>query len=278
MAKTLFNLTYELARLLGVMEEGTATGGSTTTIADTVERTEADDYWNGGTAWITYDAGGAGAAPEGEYSFITDFANTGGVVSLRSTLTAAVASGDGYAVARPRYPFDILRQKINEAIQNIGMIEITDISTITIASGQTEYALPSGFHSMLEVWIQGQNDSNDNQWMPVTNYVIEKEATGSGKTLILPQYTTGLLVKLVYLGYHSNLRISTDKLDESIHINRVLHNAAVGCLLWRLAKVGNADDTIKDLLNFHQGLAQRADEMFPIVRTRRKAKTANILL
>ena len=114
MTITLFDLTKDLARLLGTLYEGVATGGSTTTIADTVERLEDDDYWNGGTAWITYDAAGAGAAPQGEYSSISDFAQTGGIVTLRSTLTGAVASGDRYAVATSRYPLHILIQKINQ--------------------------------------------------------------------------------------------------------------------------------------------------------------------
>ena len=47
---------------------------------------------NGGTAWVIYDGGAAGAAPENEYSVVSDFANSTGTVTLRTTLTAAVAA------------------------------------------------------------------------------------------------------------------------------------------------------------------------------------------
>src|SRR3990167_5677525 len=128
MSKTLFDCTLELARVLGVLTEGVATGGSTSTLIDTVERTEADDYWNGGTAWILYDAGGLGAAPQGEYAVVSDFANTGGVITLRTAITQ-VAAGDRYAVAKKRYPLHLLVQKVNEAIAFIGPIEVADTTT-----------------------------------------------------------------------------------------------------------------------------------------------------
>jgi hypothetical protein len=125
MAKTLFDLTLELARILGTVREGVATGGSTTTIVDTVARTEDDDAFNGGTAWITYDAGGAGAAPQGEYQIVSDFTASSDTITT-AAFSAAIASGDRYAVAGLRYPLDLLIQKINESF---GVIEKTDTST-----------------------------------------------------------------------------------------------------------------------------------------------------
>lgn len=279
MSKTLFDITYQLARKLGIVNEGVATGGSTTTILDTVERTEADDFWNGGTAWILYDAGGAGAAPQGEYSYISDFANTGGIVTLRSTLTAAVASSDRYAVARERYPLGILIQKTNEAIQKLGAIEVTDISTITTATQQTEYTLPANLLELREVYIQtNTGDTNDYRWSRIYDWKIEKESTGSANTLILKQYTSGYLIKLVYLGYHAALNTSSDKLDDSIHIDRVVSNAAVGCLMWRKMKVGESDSTINELLNYYQNEAAAMDAMHPINQTPKRAKTMDIVM
>ena len=67
MAFDLFDLTLRVARGLNATVEGTATGGDATSIIDTTGLVRfADDYFNKnsgvGTAWITYDAGGAGAA------------------------------------------------------------------------------------------------------------------------------------------------------------------------------------------------------------------------
>lgn len=278
MSKTLFDLTYGLASKLGIVSEGTATGGSTTTLIDTVELTQDDDFWNGGTVWITYDAGGSGAAPQGEYSVVTDFATSTDTATLRSTLTAAIASGDRYAIARTRYPLSLLIAKINEAIRNIGPIEVTDISTITTAANQTEYTLPANLLDLREVWLQTNlDDTNDYRWQRIYDFRVEKESTGSANTLILKQYPADYLIKLVYTGYHSALVLSTDKLDDSIHIDRVISNAAVGCLLWRKQKVGESDSTVNELLNYFQNEAQVMNAMHRI-RKPSKNKTIDIQL
>ena len=272
MAKTLFDCTYQLARHLGILSEGVATNGSTTTIVDTVERVEADDLWNGGTAWITYDAGGAGAAPQGEYSYISDFVQSTGTITLRSTLTAAVAANDRYGVARPRYPLQILIQKINEAVG--GVIEKTDTSTVVIAADQTEYSLPANVLDLKQVWIAADDDTNANGWQKLYDYDVEKSVTGTADKLIFShQYLADTAIKLVYLTYHDTLRLSTDKLDDSIHIMKVIANAAVGCLIWRKAKVGESDTSINDMLNFYQNLAAQYNAEFASTLPKKSAKT-----
>lgn len=272
MAKTLFDLTYELARLLGTTVEGVATGGGTTSIADTVERTESDDFWNGGSAWILYDAGGAGAAPQGEYSFVSDFAQTGGIVTLRSTLTAAVAAGDKYALGGLRYPLQLLAAKINE---QLGVIEKTDITTVVIAAEQTEYSLPTDCLELKQVWISsGEDDTNANNWQQLYDWYVQKSATGSANKLIFArQFGTGDLIKLVYIGYHTRLQSATDKLDDSINADKILKEAAVGCLLWYKAKVGDSDMSVNELLNYFQPLAAAAAQEFPQRLPKKSART-----
>src|SRR5688572_3338614 len=213
MGKTLFDCTYQLARALGVVSEGIATGGSTTTILDTVERLEENDFWNGGTAWILYDAGGLGAAPQGEYGYISDFATSGGTVTLRTALSAAVASGDRYAIAGLRYPLQLLIQKVNETF---GVIEKTDITTVDFAEEQTEYSLPSDVLEMKEVWIQTVvDDSDDNRWKKIYDWEIQKSATGTANKIIFHrQFDSTAVAKLVYLTYHAKLQAATDKLDD----------------------------------------------------------------
>jgi hypothetical protein len=250
MGKTLFDLTYELATALGVVNEGVATGGSTSSLIDTVELTQDDDFWNGGSAWVLYDAGGAGAAPQGEYSVVSDFTASSDTAALRSTLTAAIASGDRYAVARKRYPLNILISKINEVLLSIP-IEKTDTTTITIASGQTEYSLPSDVWDLKQVLAPAVGETNDNRWQELNDWEVQKSATGTANVLVLGrQFATDTDLKLVYLTYHQTLRAATDKLDDTIHADRVIYNAAVGCLLWRKAKVGESDASLNELLNY----------------------------
>lgn len=276
MTITLFDLTYELARLLGTVQEGTATGGSTTTLIDTVERTEDDDYWNGGTVFIKYDAGGAGAAPEKEYSYISDHVSSTSTLTLRSTLTAAIGAGDEYAVATQRYPLNILIQKINQVL---GRVDKVDITSITTADEQLEYNLPTDVLNLKQVWIATESDANANYWQRVYDYDVQRTAVGTADKLVfMRQMATGYAVKLVYTSIHSVMRVSTDKLDESVHKQHIINNAAVACLLWRKSKVGDSDESVNDLLNYYQNLAAKEDLEYNQEIPKKTAKTINLVM
>lgn len=77
-----------------------ATGGSTTTIEDTAAFTADHEVWN--IVHINDDAGAAGAAPEGEFGFITE--NTVDILTVQTpaadgAFTAAVVATDTYDIA-----------------------------------------------------------------------------------------------------------------------------------------------------------------------------------
>ncbi len=239
----LFDLTYRTARELGYLDEGVATGGSTTTLIDTKDRTEDDDYWNGGTVWIILDYAGAGAAPELECSIVSDFVNSTGTVTLRDAVTVAIASGDRYAIASDWVPLHIIISKINQALMDMGVIPYTDSTTITIAANQTEYTLPRAAHQELtQVWIQYDTDTNDNEWEEVLNWRVQANSIGSAATLILPyQYTSGYKIMLVYNAVHPELYMYGDNLSDAIPIERVVYPAIRDCFLWLKQRTRRTD-------------------------------------
>lgn len=274
MALTLFDLTYRTARELGVVREGTATGGSTSTVIDTNARTEGEDYWVGGTVWILRDAGGAGAAPEGEHSPVSGFNSTTDTLTLRNALTAAAGAGDKYAVGKKRYPLDILTQNVNKALQDLKLIPITDTS-LTTEDDKTEYTLPAvDFMDLRQVFIQTRNDdSNDNSWAELHNWTIEKAATGTADTLLLAsQPETGNKLKLVYLGYHPELHLASDKLAESVPVDRVIYTAASNCLNWYRGKTRSNDTSLRDDITRLTDKAFTAAQSHPIIVPVRPAR------
>jgi hypothetical protein len=258
---TLFDCVYRTMREMGTLIEGTATGGSTANVADTVDRTEADDTYNGGTILVTYDAGGAGAAPQGEYDQVSDFANTGGVITARTGWTAAVAAGDRYAIAKKKYSLAWVKQCINRALQNLGEIPVTDTTTIETADSQTEYSLPATPLNLREVYIQNDNDdSNDNRWTLLHNWKEGVTATGTANLLILPyQPVSGYAIKLVYGANHPELVNASDKLSEEVPIERVVYAAASIALMDKairidpmiMTRINNLDDKDAKAAAYH---------------------------
>lgn len=113
-----------LERILreGFGQYGTLTGGSTSTLVDTTRLSGGipDNWFKGYIARISRDAGGSGAAPEGEMRFVTaSVASTGTVTAGTPVFTAATASGDYYQLwqyIHPQVVLDILDQVMTEDV------------------------------------------------------------------------------------------------------------------------------------------------------------------
>jgi hypothetical protein len=277
MTYNLFDITYRTAREANILYAGTCTGGSTTTIGDTTLSRFEDDYFNKvdkGTAWITWDAGGTGVAPQGEYTQITDFVSSTGVVTTDAVSTA-VAAGDKYALATDEFPIDQIIGSVNMAMQDMGTIPITNSTAVTIASAQTEYTLPdmSG-GELLEVWYQGKTtDANDNRWglMPKSWWEVEQAAIGTADTIRFTyQLSSTHACMLVYDAPHTLLVSSTHQLSEHVPLQRVVYPAALNLLRWKKQDLETErydDQIIK--LEVKSEQAMRANK---IMKPRRKNK------
>ncbi len=270
MTYTLSNLTYELAVELGIVSEGTASGGGTTTIADTTFLLQADDFWKGGTAWITYTSDSA--LPMGQYSVVTDFDNGNNRATI-NTITA-VASTDRYAIATATYPLHALIQSINRALRNIN-IEVTDTTTIDTAAAQTEYTLPDvASMDLREVWVETSTaNSDDNRWVEIRNWIIQKTATSTEDELILPfQPIISRDIKLVYMAPHGKLNLYSDELDDSVHMERVIFRAAWYIMNRKVQQTHSTEGWLIDNREYYKSLAENADTRYPILGPRKKGK------
>src|SRR5688572_17715489 len=98
-----------------------ATSGSTTTAVDTKLADELadgneDDLFNGGTLLVLEDAGGLSAAPEGEFSRITDYVAGSQTLTFSPAMTAAPASGDRIIIVPPDFPLYDMIEIVNDAL------------------------------------------------------------------------------------------------------------------------------------------------------------------
>jgi hypothetical protein len=259
----LFDATLALADTLGILRISTATGGGTTSIVDTA-CTEGNDIPNGGTAWIITDAGGASAAPEGEFAKISDYASSGTTFTI-GTLTAAVASGDRYGYAGGRYPLDVLISAINSALRKTRVPRWNTTSLDTVA-GQSEYTLPAGIYrnNLLNVYVSTNDDSDDNGWARV-NFRVQGAATGSQHTLvIISKVDTGVDIALEYLAPHAAVYAATDAIDPIIPIERITAMAAPRCELIRMRTYSSESELDIEMRKELKSEEREAEMRFPI--------------
>jgi hypothetical protein len=265
MAIYLFDLAWRVLVELGTARTGVATGGTTTTIIDTNGlKLIDDDYYNGGTAFILKDAGGESAAPENEFSKISNFANETATIALQDALTVSPAVGDTYGVANQRFPLFRIIQRINSALFMDGYIPGEDKTTITTAANQREYDLPAeASRDLREVFWLSNTDSDRTEPIPVVNWGIQKTAIGTADKLVLDyDLPSGYKLWIRYARQHPELRDASDELDQAIHPDRIVYGASAELLReYRdRTRLRNLGDTIEYL-----GLkAQRAKEMHPL--------------
>lgn len=181
MAKTLEQLRADLAQSVGKFYTGTATGGSTSTIIDTngLDAFPEDDSLNGALAYIRTDAGGAGAAPQGESKTITDHVNSTNTLTLESVLTAAVASGDTYEVYRTPLTIAQWNEAINKAIvgawPEVWRPEVIDL---TFGAAADKLVLSGGSADVWDVvrmWVQVTSLSTRWQEVPRSMWSYDPE-------------------------------------------------------------------------------------------------------
>lgn len=220
----LTHLMQKAYRRVANVRTSTATGGSTTTIVDAklldyLEDSNEDDYLNNWTVFVVTDSAGAGADPEGKFSIISDYTAETGTITVPSSLTTAVASGDTYMYCTPEVPIYDMIEIVNDALVYLGKTPRVD-STLTTANNQTEYTLPLAIkgRKIVMIEVQGQiNDANDNRYYLIHDWKVVESAIGSTATLIIPQYVSGRTIRITYLDYHPRVDAYDDYISEYIH-------------------------------------------------------------
>ncbi len=272
MSCTLYYLMYRVMTELGIVMEGTTSTLGTGNVIDTVNRTEADDYWNKGTVYLF--TSGSPAAKTGAFYKVTDYTASG---TLVIDSTVSVSNGQAYGVAKRRYPYDVVRQKINQAIEEIGNITNYDTTLRGTADTYT-YTLPAvATYDLRQVWVQSEDDDeiyneiNPSQW----RVEVSNTAGSTGNLIFEQEITAGRTIKLVYIGLHNRLFNATDVLDDQINEERVIYRAVRNCLLWRKQKTGG-DVDLTDQLNYYNTQVERADQIAPTMLAYRKPKKNSI--
>jgi hypothetical protein len=233
---TLAGAMLDLARLLGGLRSGTATGGSVTTLVDTLRNEEAE-FWKGGTIWITSGSNKGICYPILSFS--------GNTITLPVTLTSAIVNGDEYSVFPPEYPLDVLRHAIQSALNELGEIVNYD-ETLTTDTDDESYELPEGVYNIFRVEI-AQNDaapygySISYFWRELNGYIYFIPSKKPGMD--------GYKMRIWYKAPHAEVFSYNDEIADAIDRNW-LSWAGVANVLRNSLGIRGKDKAISiDLLN-----------------------------
>ncbi len=256
MAYLLGNLVKDVLLRLGQLEITTATGGSTTTAIDTKlvegENEIGDaDYINGLICVIR----AGGAAPENEYGRISNNVATATEVTftLDAVLTAAIASGDTFAYARPTYSLYQIIEQINAGLEELGDLVNVDTTTMDTASGQTEYTWEVAWKRVkpIRLDVQGRtDDSNNNEWVEVHGFEVIPAGPGSTGLIVFDtQPVSSRDVRVWYKAVHPRVSVYSDVIHESIHPNLAIASSVLQLAEWNLQRGSVEDPDARGLVN-----------------------------
>lgn len=231
---------------MGQLQNWVATGGTATTLINTawagVEEQIYDDDDPAlifGSVVVIRDAGGAGAAPEGEIGRITDYDAASQTVTL-DAISSAIAAADRVGIASPLFPYEDIRELANIALRKLGKIQLVDTSLSIIAS-KTEYTLPIKVNP-IRVRKQTVINSVNNQWEEVPNWSVIPATAGAFPVLVIPHLTQGYKLELLYEDLHPELTAFDTDIHESIEPELALNALLAECYQWYNNKLGGANE------------------------------------
>ena len=242
---TFYDVLKRVARQIADARAGVATGGSTTTLIDTL-MDEPDDFYDGGLLFIDH------TVPVIVKVTDYDLATT---TFTFATSTAVVATKK-YTVIDETFPLDVIKQAVNQAlIEDVGQIMAVD-ETLTGVEGQERYALPDGVYDVRRVEIGEEDD----EWQ--INYHWTEEIAELRFIKDLP--SADQTIRVHYVHTHDELIDLDDVVDDQVSLDLLVHAASAYCMQWRYAKTKENDPGIKDKMTFHESRAMIARSRKPI--------------
>jgi len=205
--------------------EGVATGGSTTTLADTVLLANyPSDHFNNGRLWIK------SGAHAGEIYTVTDFTTTTGVVAF-AAVTGAIVTGVRYAIARNSYPWDQIVSAIERALAST---RVTGLNSTLAGDGTTlEFTLPSGVYDVKRVEFENTGNSRK-------SISYHWKETHDGKLRFDYGYAPndGETIHVYYRIAHAELTAYNVAISNEINVEWLKWAAAQELLWWGVSMYG----------------------------------------
>lgn len=248
---TMFDALLELGKLLKSGQYGIATGGSTTTLLDSLHLEEPTDWFNDGTLFFVTGNNANTTA------VITDYIASRGEFHF-SALPHAVAAGDQYVALRGIYPRSEMVMGINLALDDLGPLPITLIFTPTLTN-QESYTLPIGVSDLRRVEYTN-NASIPYDWQ-ISRHWQEISGDLIFDTKFVPDATK---FRLWYEANHAAVEDDEDTISTGVSLLRVGWDAAYYCALQRLQRTELNEPFTSEFVQLAVSMRSQMAMRFPV--------------
>jgi len=252
---------------LGELYTETASGGAAggATLVDSNFKS-SDDEWDGGSIIIDYEP--TATAATGNVRRISDskyIEGTGTTFTPLSAFDAVIASGVVYSLATKRFPYDVIRRRLNAALRALGPIPLVDTSLST-ASGTMEHSLPAGIsaENIRRVFVsQTGSDADDRQLMENVSWFTTPE----DKLIFRTEPFSGETIMLIYMGQHPWVWAEDDAISDQVNINLAVAALVYQLLRWERrgsgGETGTSAQDVNDARIEYENLLKKHAPMDP---------------
>jgi hypothetical protein len=277
MSQTLTTIRQEVARRATEFLQGTATGGSTTSVVDTVNLNQDDDFW--GEAWVRFSSGTNNDAVRR----VSASSQSAASLTLYSAAPASVGAGDTYDLHRRFSPVDIMNG-VNSAVNKSwpDFFETVKSNVVTATTNTFRYDFPAGVPEEGVIGIEMQILTDPNvptypyERLPISKYDIIREWDGSANAekLILelrfnPQ--TNRLIRFLYAKPLQAVTTSTDRIHLDAPHLEWLYTQTIADM-WRAEASRSADIARQDAKDQLQFWEEEEKKMRNRLRFRKEAQ------
>ena len=272
----LTDLLQDVYESLGELKVSLATGGTTSTVVDSTRANEdGDDDWKNGVLFITRDAGGADAAPQGEFQRISGSTGSSGTLTVDTVFSGAPAAGDTYSWALNFYPIRNMIELANAGLRKLGDIARVDTTTLDSASNKTEYAYAVTWKRNPPLYVDWQGltgDANNNRWQRIYNPDVIPADPGTAGLLVIPQIVNARDIRVTYMDSHPRLSVFDDIVSEYIHPDLAFAAVLERALDWQNKRLRGTDRFL--LLAFNDAKIELNNALIkhPIWKPERRSK------
>jgi hypothetical protein len=271
MAFTLSNLLQGMYTQLGQGNKAIATGGSTTSVVDTLQNSNSQ-YDN----WILFIASTTdGLAPIGEYKRVSAY--SAGTFTPDSAFSAAVGAGDAYLLVSTLYPLQSMIQSANDGLRSLGPVVLTDTTTLTYVPGQSEYPAQVVWKRTrpFRIDIQSNPVTNDNEWVEVNpiywDFIPSTPGT-TGLIIFNAELNYNHSLRIWYLDAHPTLNVFSDVISETINEQVAVQAGVLQALVWQNGRQQGGSNYLLQRQNQAVQDLQQAQAVTPIWKPRRRTK------